>query len=62
MAHRQFQLSEVRLLIDAVSSAGFITPKKTRELAEKLESLVSKNQAQELASQVYIDANTTCTN
>lgn len=62
MAHRQFQLSEVRLLIDAVSSAGFITPKKTRELAEKLESLVSKNQAQELASQVYIDANTKCTN
>lgn len=62
MAHRQFQLSEVRLLIDAVSSAGFITPKKTEELAEKLESLVSKNQAQELASQVYIDSNTKCSN
>lgn len=62
MARRQFQLSEVRLLIDAVSSAGFITPKKTEELAEKLESLVSKNQARELASQVYIDSNTKCTN
>ena len=62
MARRQFQLSEVRLLIDAVSSAGFITPKKTQELAEKLESLVSKNQAQELASQVYIDSDTKCTN
>lgn len=62
MGKRKFELPEVRLLIDAVSSAGFITPNKTRELAEKLETLVSKNQANELVSQVYIDADTKCDN
>ena len=49
-------------VIDAVSSAGFITPKKTEDLLKKLESLVSKNQAKELVSQVYIDSNTKCDN
>lgn len=42
MASRKFEIPEVRLLIDAVTSAGFITPKKTQGLVEKLESLVSK--------------------
>lgn len=62
MATRRFELPEVRLLLDAVSSAGFITPNKTKELALKLESLVSKNQANALTSQVYIDANAKCDN
>lgn len=58
MASRKFQLPEVLLLIDAVTSAGFITPKKTKELVEKLESLVSVEQAKVMESQVYIDTNT----
>lgn len=62
MASRNFELAEVRLLIDAVSSAGFITPDKTRELVKKLESLVSKNQAKELVSQVYVDSAVKCDN
>lgn len=62
MASRDFELAEVRLLIDAVSSAGFITPDKTRELVQKLESLVSKNQAKELVSQVYVDSAVKCDN
>lgn len=62
MAGRQFELPEVRLLIDAVSSAGFITPKKTEGLIEKLESLVSKNQAGALVSQVYLDNKIKCNN
>lgn len=62
MASRQFELPEVRLLIDAVSSAGFITPKKTEKLVEKLESLVSKNQANELVSQVYVGSQSKCDN
>ena len=62
MSKREFELPEVRLLIDAVSSAGFITPKKTEKLIGKLESLVSKNQAGELVSQVYLDNNTKCNN
>lgn len=40
MASRKFEIPEVMLLIDAVSSAGFITPKKTNSLIEKLKSLV----------------------
>ncbi len=62
MASRRFELPQVRLLIDAVSSAGFITPKKTQELIEKLESLVSENQAKNLVSQVYIDTDKKCDN
>lgn len=57
MASRTFQIPEVLLLIDAVSSAGFITPKKTKELIQKLKSLVSQEQAQTMRSQVYVDAN-----
>lgn len=62
MASRKFELPEVRLLADAVSSAGFITPNKTADLIEKLESLLSINQAKELVSQVYVDSNTKCDN
>ena len=62
MGTRRFELPEVRLLIDAVSSAGFITPQKTTDLIEKLESLVSSNQAKELVSQVYISSDTKCDN
>ncbi|MGN0459092.1 MAG: helix-turn-helix transcriptional regulator [Eubacterium sp.] len=62
IATRKFELPEVRLLIDAVSSAGFITPKKTESLVSKLESLVSKNQANDLFSQVYVDSIVKCSN
>lgn len=62
MGTRRFELPEVRLLIDAVSSAGFITPNKTKDLVSKLESLVSKNQASELVSQVYVDSEVKCDN
>lgn len=62
MASRKFEVPEVRLLIDAVTSAGFITPKKTKSLVEKLESLVSVNQANSIVAQVYIDPSTKCDN
>ncbi|MGN1123812.1 MAG: WYL domain-containing protein, partial [Eubacterium sp.] len=45
MAGRQFEIPEVMLLIDAVTSAGFITPKKTKSLVDKLRSLMSVEQA-----------------
>lgn len=52
---RDFELPEVMLLIDAVTSAGFITPKKTASLVEKLKNLVSVGQAQSMVSRVYYD-------
>lgn len=62
MASRKFEIPEVRLLIDAVSSAGFITPNKTKALIEKLESLVSHNQAKAMKSQVYCESVSKCDN
>lgn len=55
LAWREFEVPEVCLLLDAVESADFISPKKTRELAEKLEALLSKNEAKKLRRQVFID-------
>ncbi len=57
MASRKFELPEVMLLIDAVTSAGFITPKKTESLVNKLKTLVSVKQAESMVSHVYVDSN-----
>lgn len=51
---RQFQLPELKLLVDAVQSSKFITEKKSNELIGKLESLVSRHEAKELQHQVYV--------
>ena len=58
IAARKFETPEVMLLIDAVTSAGFITPKKTNSLIKKLKSLVSAEQAKSMISQVYVDTQT----
>lgn len=57
LANRRFEIPEVVLLIDAVTSAGFITPKKTKSLVEKLKCLVSNGQAHSLFSRVYVETN-----
>ena len=38
LASRQFELAELKLLVDAVQSSKFITTKKSRELLGKLET------------------------
>ncbi len=62
IASRTFQIPEVRLLIDAVNSAGFITPKKSEELINKLKALLSEGQAKDIASQVYSEDVNKCDN
>lgn len=62
IASRTFQIPEVRLLIDAVNSAGFITPKKSEELINKLKALLSENQAKAVAPQVYSEDVVKCDN
>lgn len=52
---RDFELPEVKLLVDAVESSRFITAKKSNELVKKLSTLVSVNQAAELYRQVFIE-------
>lgn len=51
---RQFELPELKLLIDAVQSSKFITEKKSRLLINKVKSLASENEADELSRQVYV--------
>lgn len=50
---RTFEMPELKLLIDAVSSSRFITQKKSRELGRKLSELASVNQKKELRRHVY---------
>ncbi len=50
-----FELPEVSLLIDAVQSAGFVPRKKTEQLVEKLQGLVSEHQAAELKNRICIE-------
>ena len=54
LATRDFELPELKLLVDAVQSSKFITEKKSRQLIKKLESLVSVHEARYLHRQVLI--------
>ncbi len=57
-----FELPELRLLVDAIQSARFITQKKSRELIKKIERLTSKNQAKNLERQIFIEDRLKCQN
>ena len=60
VASREFELAEVKLLVDLVQSSKFITTTKSRELIHKLESFVSNHDARKLQRQVVvIDRNKT---
>lgn len=62
LASREFELPEIRLLMDAVQSASFITKSKTNELLTKLEAQMSHHQIRELKQQVYIESRVKCAN
>lgn len=51
---REFELPELKLLVDSVQSSKFITQKKTLSLIKKIESLASVYDAQLLQRQVYV--------
>lgn len=51
---RDFEIAELKLLVDAVQSSKFITEKKSRELIKKLEGFASKHEARQLHRQVYV--------
>ena len=54
LGNRDFELPELKLLVDSVQSAKFITDKKSKELIKKLEALVSKHEGKQLHRQVVI--------
>ncbi|MEG1887312.1 MAG: WYL domain-containing transcriptional regulator [Oscillospiraceae bacterium] len=62
LASREFEVPEVRLLMDAVQSAGFISHKKTAELINKLEGLLSTNTVRAMGKNVYINNRSKCNN
>ena len=52
--NRDFELPELKLLVDSVQSSQFITEKKTLQLIRKLEKLCSAHEAQQIRRQVYV--------
>ena len=53
LANRKFEIPEIKLLIDAVSSSRFINPEKSAVLIEKLTGMVSKAQAEKIRRHLY---------
>ncbi len=54
LASREFELPELKLLVDSVQASKFITEKKSITLIQKLTSLSSKHEANLLKRQVYV--------
>lgn len=54
LGSRDFELPELKLLVDSVQSSKFITDKKSDQLIKKLESLVSRYEGSQLHRQVII--------
>lgn len=54
LVSRQFDVAELKLLIDAVESAKFIPKEKSTALVRKISTLSSKNQAEKLRRNVSV--------
>ncbi len=54
LAGRDFELAELKLLVETVQASRFLTVKKSRELIGKIEKLASKAEAGQLQRQVYV--------
>lgn len=59
---REFELYELRMLIDAVSSARFITSGESERLISKLKAQTSKYLAKDLENQICLDNKIKCEN
>ena len=55
IGERQFQLPELKLLVDAVQASKFISAKKSKELIAKLSSMASVHQASQLKRHLFVD-------
>ena len=52
---RHLELAELKLLVDAVQAARFISPKKSRELIGKVTGLTSPHQGESLRRSLFVD-------
>ena len=55
MASRAFELSELKLLVDAVQSSSVISARTSKRIIHKLEALCSDFEGTQLQRQVYVD-------
>ena len=54
VASRDFELPELKLLVDSVQASKFITRKKSMDLISKIETLTSVHNARKLQRQVFV--------
>lgn len=54
VASREFELPELKVLVDAVQASKFISTGKSRELIKKLSSMTSRHERTKLSRQVHI--------
>ncbi len=54
VGNKQFEIAELKLLVDAIQSSKFITAKKSKELIDKLNKFASKYEADQLNRQVVV--------
>ena len=54
LGNREFELPELKLMVDAIQSSRFITKKNSKTLIGKIESLTNEYDAEELNRQVYV--------
>ena len=54
VGEKQFEIAELKLLVDAIQSSRFITEKKSNELIKKLTGLASEYEATQLKRQVSV--------
>lgn len=52
---REFELAELKILVDLIQSSKFLTEKKSQSLIHKMEGLTSVYEAKQLQRQVYIN-------
>ncbi len=54
LASRDFEVAELKVLVDAVQASRFITLKKSQELIQKITMLASKSDAAQLNREIYV--------
>lgn len=54
VSDRRFDVAEVRILLDAVEAASFITPEKTAKLAEKIASLAGAHKGEVIKNNIVV--------
>lgn len=55
IGQRQFELAELKMLVDAIQSSRFISKTKSNQIIQKLSSMVSIHQSDILNRNLYID-------